>query len=230
MSLPPTSSWPQRFLDLATSLPRLRSRERDAAVAELWAILNVALQVYARRQARALGRLHEEDVREVAAEKASELLVRLDSREWIPPPGSPAQLCAFLAMVARNGVVDFHRIRRREVPVGDGTATDEPESPPPSPETLADAAGYARAILDCSSALTDRARRAWILRVLYELDSADIARDPVVASTRAGVDTMLARCRTRMRACLETKGFALGPLPAGTFVRLWDLVRRTGRP
>jgi len=42
------------------------------------------------------------------------------------------------------------------------------------------------------------------------------------------VDTMLARCRVRMRACLQGKGFTLGPLPPGTFVRLWDLIRRQG--
>jgi RNA polymerase sigma factor (sigma-70 family) len=197
-------------------------------VAELWTLLGLVLQTYARRHARALGHLSDDDVREVAAEKASELLRRLDSREWDPTTRSAEQLCGFLATVARNGVVDFHRRRRREVPVDEGTAAIE-DRPQASPEMLAQAAAYARAILDCARGLTDRSRRAWLLRVLYELESEDIARDPGVVSTGPGVDTMLARCRAQMRSCMEGKGLALGPLPPGTFVRLWDLVRREGR-
>ena len=103
------------------------------------------------------------------------------------------------------------------------------QDPETSPEDQVDAALYAEAILGCASGLTVRARRAWYLRVLYELDSADIARDSAVASTPAGVDTMLARCRARMRTCLERKGLALVPLPPGTFVRLWDMTRREGK-
>jgi len=195
-------------------------------VAELWAILNLALQSYVRRHGRALGRLTQDDVREVAYDKASELLRRIDTREWDPTTSPPAQLCALLATVARNGVVDFHRVRRREVSVAECTTELEVSGSEPSPEALADADIHARAIVSCAANLTKRARRAWLLRVLYELDSADIARDPEVGSTPAGVDTMLARCRERMRACLEAKGLVLGPLPPGTFVRLWDLLRR----
>ena len=112
----------------------------------------------------------------------------------------------------------------------DGPTLAEEHRPEASPEAAADGETYAAAILDCVQSFTARARRAWLLRVLYELDSTDIARDPEVGSTPAGVDTMLARCRARMRACLEAKGLDLGPLPPGTFVRLWDRARRGGRP
>jgi len=32
-----------------------------------------------------------------------------------------------------------------------------------------------------------------------------------------------------MRSCLEAKGLAVGPLPPGTFVRLWNLTREGSR-
>lgn len=225
----PSASWPHRFLALAVSLQGAAAgADRDRPVAELWTLLHLALQAYVRRHARAFGHLTRDDVWEVADQKASELFARLDSRDWDPSASSPAQLCAFLAMVARNGVVDFHRQRGREVALADAAPTIEESRPEASPEAAADGETYAVAILDCARILTARARRAWLLRVFYELDSADIARDPEVDSTQAGVDTMLARCRARMRACLAAKGLALGPLPPGTFVRLWDLERRRG--
>jgi DNA-directed RNA polymerase specialized sigma24 family protein len=236
MDLDPVSSWPHRFLLVAASLKEpLSAADRDGARAELWTLLQVALLAYVRRHARRLPHLPVQDIREVADDKASELFSRLDTKDWDPSASSPAQLCAFLAMVARNGVVDFHRVRGREVPVTEGPPSAaspahlEESRPDASPEAAADGETYAAAILDCVGSFTARARRAWFLRVLYELDSADIARDPQVRSTPAGVDTMLARCRARMRACLEGKGLALGPLPPGTFVRLWDRARRGGR-
>ena len=226
----PDPSWPDRFLALARETHRSSGREAERALGELWLLLNLVLQGYVRRHARSLGALSEDDIRDIAAEKASELLGRLDSGAWSPATSSPVQLRGFLATVARNGAVDWHRVRRREVPVDEDAIPVGDASPGGSAESLADGPTYARAIWDCASALTVRARRAWLLRVLYELDSADIARDPGVNSTQAGVDTMLARCRARMRVCLEAKGLALGPLPPGTFVRLWDLMRQRERP
>lgn len=218
------AAWPERLLALAAKLHApSRVRERQQVQHELWDLLNLVLQIYVRRQARTQASLSVADMRDIAAAKASELFLRLDSKEW-SPAASPPQLRAFLAMVARNGVVDFHRRRSRDVPMEEVTELDE-TSPQPSPETLAHAAAYARAILDCAGTLTTRARRAWLLRVLYELDSHEIARDPGVASTGAGVDTMLARCRAQMRSCLDQRGLILQALPPGTFARLWTMTQ-----
>jgi len=231
-----SAAWADRLRDLAARLRAGASRrESDAIVGEIWVLLTLALKMYARRQAHRAGGLSPDDLADLASEKVSDLLGKLDSQMWSPSDLSSAQLCAFLATVARNGVVDLYRVRRREVPAADGLdvlsskawgsrdATDQP------PESGVDGAAYARAIADCAASLTPRARRAWQLRVFYEIASTDIARDPVVGTTPAGVDAMLARCRDHMRSCLEAKGLAVGPLPPGTFVRLWNLTREGSR-
>jgi DNA-directed RNA polymerase specialized sigma24 family protein len=216
---------------------QLRSeRSRETAkrvVAEIWVLLNLALQKYARKHAHWGGALSADDISEIASQKASELLRRIDSKDWDPAGSSAAQLCGMLSTIARNGVVDLRRVRRREVSAPEGF--DVPLSSrawggqpgvEESPESGVESAAYAQAIVDCAAGLSVRARRAWYLRVLYEIGSADIARDPAVATTPAGVDAMLARCREQMRSCLAAKGFDAGPLPPGTFVKLWELTHR----
>jgi DNA-directed RNA polymerase specialized sigma24 family protein len=230
------AAWPERLRELARKLRAGTSRhDSEAIVGEIWVLLIVALKTYARRQAHRAGGLSQEDLADLASEKASDLLRKLDSHVWSPADLPAAQLCAFLATVARNGVVDLHRVRRREVPASEvfdvlsskaWGSRDASEQPPISG---VDSDAYAHAIVDCVAHLTPRARRAWYLRVFYEIASADIARDPVVATTPAGVDAMLARSRDHMRACLEGKGITIGPLPAGTFVKLWTLTRGGSR-
>ena len=228
------ASWPERLRALgSTWRSGISHNETDRALGEIWVLLNLALGKYVRQHARRVRRLSPDDVLDIAAEKASELLRRLDSRDWNPSALSSAQLCGFLAAIARNGVVDFHRVRLREVSTPDGfdvpfsrRAWGGHEGSEESPASGVDGATYARAIADCAAGLTVRARRAWYLRVFYEIGSAEIARDPVVATTPAGVDAMLARCREQMRSCLARKGLTIGPLPPGTFVRLWNMTRR----
>jgi DNA-directed RNA polymerase specialized sigma24 family protein len=217
------ASWPERIRELGAICRGTASPEDSArAIAEMWVLLNLSLKKYVRGHSARLKRISPDEISDIAAEKALELLRRLDSKDWDPSGSSPAQLCGFLATIARNGLVDHHRVRRREVSASDGF--DVPSSA--SQESAVDGARYARAILDCAENLSARARRAWFLRVFYEFGSSDIARDPVVATTSAGVDQMLARSREQMRSCVEGKGLPLGPLPPGTFVRLWDMTRR----
>lgn len=228
-----SASWPNRLVELGMRLRAENSREASGSlVGEIWILLNLALQSYVRKQAHRLGRLSVDDISDIAAEKASELLRRLDSKDWNLAELSPAQLCGLLAAVARNGVVDLHRIRRREVSTpadfdvpSSRRAWGGPGEREESAASGVDGAAYAEAIVGCAAGLSARARRAWYLRVLYEIGSADIARDPAVATTPAGVDAMLARCREKMRSCLARKGFTVGPLPPGTFVRLWEMTR-----
>ena len=234
MTHPPTEAeddphalWPEHVLRLGSMLRAATPRDRRETLGALWGLLHVALLRYARQHARRLGRLSPEDIRDIAAEKASDLIARLDVSDWDPSASSPVLLRSFLSTIARNGVVDALRTGRREVPVGDdldprggrgvGDATQE------------DAVGgeeFARALLGCVDGLSVRARRAWFLRVFYDFNSAEIARHPEVASSPAGVDAMLARCREHVRACMEKKGVAMRSLPAGTFVRLWELTER----
>ena len=230
--------WPDRVRALGEKLRSAPTRvEASGIVSEIWVLLNLALQKYARRHAHLSGQLSADDISEIASEKAADLVRRLDSKDWDPAGLSSAQLCALLSTIARNGVVDLRRVRRREVSTPEGfdvplssrawggRAGDEE-----SPESGVDGASYARAIAECAAGLSARARRAWYLRVLYEIGSAEIARDPAVATTPAGVDAMLARCREQMRVCLAGKGFPAGPLPPGTFVRLWEMTSRKVEP
>ena len=219
--------WPEQILRWGSALRSAPPGERREIVATLWGILHVVLLRYARAHARHLGRLSIEDLRDVASDKASDLVARLDKEDWDPAASSPALLRAFLGTIARNGVVDALRTGGREVLLGDDL--DPRGGRGVEGATQEDAIGgeeFARALIGCVEGLSIRARRAWFLRVFYEFNSADIARHPNVASSPAGVDAMLARCREHVRACMERKGVAMRSLPAGTFVRLWELTER----
>jgi len=225
------AAWPERLQELDAGLRFAGSpAARGALLGGIWVLLNLALGQYVRGQAHRVRHLSADDVVEIAAQQATEVLRRIDTGQWSPAELTPSQVRGFLAAVARNGVVDLYRERRREVSVSDGFDVPSEGAGDPSPAFAVDGAAYARAILDCARRLTERARRAWYLRVFYEIRSADIARDPAVATTPAGVDAMLARCREQMRACLAQKGFTIGPLPPGTFVALWKAMRNERTP
>lgn len=190
----------------------------------MWALLTLALLKSAHAYAGRFGHLPVEDARDLAAEKASELVARLDSKAWRPADDSAAQVRAFLATVARNAVVDWWRERARVAPAAETLEVASAGDPPPSPEQAVDGGQFAHAIADCASRLSPRGRRVWFLRILFELPTAQIARDPWVSTTPGAVDAILARCRHRVRECLARKGLALGPLPPGTFAQLWELM------
>ncbi|MGH9868523.1 MAG: sigma-70 family RNA polymerase sigma factor [Candidatus Polarisedimenticolia bacterium] len=218
--------WPERIVELAASWRAAPDgAEGERRLGDLWMLINLTLQRYARSAARRFGALDPEDIRDIAADKGLELLRRLASHQWDPGASTAAELCAFLAGVARHGVIDRLRALEREIRF---------RSDPPEPSGLESPdlgpAEHARAILDCARCLSQRARHAWFLRVFYDLPSADIARHPEVSSTSAGVDAMLRRCRQLMRACMARKGFDPGVIPAGTFTLLWELLagERTG--
>ena len=223
----PHALWPDRIIRLGQALEGTGAPARPALVGELWAIVHVVLLRYARGHARRMGRVTQEDLLDVVSEKASDLIARLDSRQWDPGVMTPASLRSFLSTTARNGVVDALRAGRREVLVGDDL---EPRGGRGVESATQDVAigveVFVRALLGCLDALSARARRAWFLRVFYEFSSAEIARHPDVASSPGGVDAMLLRCREHVRSCMERKGLGFRDLPPGTFVRLWELTER----
>ena len=223
----PSALWPEHILRWGAVLKTAPPRDRREVLGRVWRILHVVLLRYARGHARHLGRVSIEDLRDVAADKASDLVARLDRGDWDLAASSPALLRSFLGTIARNGVVDALRTGRREVLLGDDL--DPRGGRGVEGATQEDAIGgeeFVRELIDCVEGLSVRARRAWFLRVCYEFNSVEIARHPNVASSPAGVDAMLARCREHVRACMEKKGVAMRTLPAGTFVRLWELTER----
>jgi RNA polymerase sigma factor (sigma-70 family) len=230
---PDEPKWPARIRELALDLRSERDpRRRERALSELWTLVNLALQRYVRASARRIGRLDHEDVRDIAAEKALDFLRRLDDPQWDASAYSPAQVCTFLRSMARNGLVDRTRQRKKEV-----SWTDELEDDMQamafisSKDTSASVDGdeYARAMVACLSSLTVRARLVWFLRVFYELQSVAIARHARVRSTPAAVDTMLMRCRDRLRECMAGRGLDPSRMPPGTFTALWEIVHDASR-
>ena len=231
---PPGALWPDRIRVLARAWSEESSAQaRESAQAELWTLVNLVLQRYARTHAARLGKISREDIRDIAADKTLELLQRLDARTWAPWADSAAEVCSFLAVVARNGVVDLLRERRREVPhaVRWESADDaDLMDLTPLPSTFrtcavpGEGAEYAKAILECLSRLAFKARLVWFLRAFYDLSSAQVAHHPGVASKPAAVDTMVRRVRVRLRTCLEAKGHDPERFPTGTFTALWDVI------
>ena len=243
----PVALWPGRIRALAAALrdaPARRAGERtdaerdgrtadrEARVSELWRLLNLVLSQYIRAQARRFGGLDADQVADVAADKALDLMSRIERRDWDPAAVGDAQVCAFLGSVARNGVIDVLRRRRREVvvdmavPVADGEdgALWAVTAAGLGAESAIDGARYAHALLACAGGLTPRARRAWVMRVFGNLAVAQIARHPRVATSLGGAHLMLNRARRMMRRCMESKGFEVRTMPAGTFAALWDLI------
>jgi len=222
----PHALWPEHLVRLARTLDGAGAREKREILGQFWGILHVALLRYARAHARRMGRLSPEDVRDVVSEKASDLIARLDINEWDPGASSPAILRSFLGTIARNGVVDALRAGRKEVLVGGDLEPLGGSGVGTHQEEALETREFVEALLICVSGLTARARRAWFLRVFYDFSSAEIARHPEVRSSPAGVDAMLARSREHVRACMEKRGVTMRSLPAGTFVRLWELTER----
>jgi DNA-directed RNA polymerase specialized sigma24 family protein len=218
--------WPGRIRELAARCRQpLDALEKERLVAELWKLIGLALHKYVLLQTGRLGRLTADDIADVTSEKALELLRRLDGRQWDPTQSTDAQLCSFIAAVARHGVVDLLRRRRREARAASWFRW-KAESQPVEPESSIDACRYARAVVDCAARLTARARWAWALRSFGGLPAADIARHPAIRSTTAGVDVMLSRSRRHLRECLESRNLDPACPPPGTFVALWEMLDR----
>jgi DNA-directed RNA polymerase specialized sigma24 family protein len=166
----------------------------------------------------------------LAHQKALEVMQAFQSGAWRPDEASPAQICAFLKSVARNGLADLSRRSKHEVLVDDRTRRDNgrtgryPVEPADdgTPENSAAGQEVALAIAGCALRLTPRSRLVWMLRTFYEWSSEEIAQHPEVETTPAAIDTMLLRCRRALAECLNSKGIGRAVLPGGTFVSLWE--------
>jgi RNA polymerase sigma factor (sigma-70 family) len=207
--------WPARVIALAGA------RSSEAALGELWTLVHLGLARYVRQHAARLGPVEPEDVRDIAAEKTLGLMRKLEAGEWDPAASEPGQLCAFLSVLARNGLVDHLRSSHRVVP-----ALPDEARPHEAPSRALYRILFPRALLDCLTALSPRAQRIWLLRAFHDLPSKTIARHPDVRVSPAAVDMTLARVRIALARCMKHKGFDLRDLPAGTFAAVWDALKR----
>ena len=224
--------WPARVLELAGACREAGDAAvRDAALAELWTLLHLGLARYVRVHAARRGRLAPEDVRDIASDKSLELVQKLEAGEWDPTAAGPAQLCAFLSTLARNGMVDHFRSNARWRAPGARPAqvsSDETRRPQEAPSRELWRVLFPAALAECLGRLTPRARTIWILRVLYEMPSKGIGGHPDVRVSPAAVDVSLARSRIALRRCMNRKGFDSRELPRGTFAALWEMLRAPG--
>ncbi|MGH9869860.1 MAG: sigma-70 family RNA polymerase sigma factor [Candidatus Polarisedimenticolia bacterium] len=214
--------WPERLIELGRCWKdRGTSAQRDAVLGEMWLLIHGALLRYVRVHRP----LAAEEAVDIVADKAADLLLRLERGSWDPSVSSPAQVCAFLAAIARNGVVDHLRAHRWE---GDDPGVLEAphhETPASSFERLR----FVETLRECAGRLAPRARMVWFFRVFYDMSSREIAVHREVRMTAAAVDMAFSRSRARITACMKSKGLQPGDMPPGTFTALWDAFRRGGR-
>jgi RNA polymerase sigma factor (sigma-70 family) len=204
--------------------------DRSAA----WVALRDGLVRFLRSQARGFRGPSVEDLEDLASAKALELVVRAESGEWRLEGRSGGELAGYLATVARNGLIDLGKKRRRTVSQpdpGDDGDSDPNGRPVPLSASLvtpSDAATQAREFIDslrdCLVQLQPRARRVWFYRVFYGMNSRAIGQHPSISLPAAHLDVVMQRARDSIRTCMQGKGFEPTDLPAGTFAALWEFL------
>jgi DNA-directed RNA polymerase specialized sigma24 family protein len=98
-----------------------------------------------------------------------------------------------------------------------GAATLAADAPARAGEFIA-------SLRDCLRQVQPRARRIWFLRVFYEMSTRAIAQHPTVMLRIGHIDVIMQRTRDSIRACMHSKGFEPGDMPAGTFTALWEFL------
>jgi RNA polymerase sigma factor (sigma-70 family) len=221
----PQALWPIRLADLAGRLRRCEDEAlRPSLRTELWVVLHAALMRFLRAQA-VTSRASREDLEDLAAAKALELLLRAESGAWNPEGRSADEMVGYVATMARHGLIDHARRADRETAFDPTDAADASRSDPapdPGPETRVEAGEFARALRECFEALDTRARRVWFFRSYYEMSSRDIGEHPEVRIKAPHVDVVAQRARRALRDCMKGKGHDPGDAPPGAFVELWE--------
>ncbi len=232
--------WPRQVCELASRLEReKRSEEHSScARAELWRLLGLALAASIRMEMKSLGRLEDEDVVDIAAEKCIDLMRRIDEGAWRPQSLHPHRVRAYVRSVARNGLVDVLR-RRGRIRMRPLEGADEELGDAMTPGTYrshrafddrAERDEFVDAVLDCVSEWSPRDRRVWMMRVFFEMPSRMIGAHPAVGTRPANVDVILQRCRARLRAWMTRRGHDITSVPTGTFAALWERFEREAMP
>jgi RNA polymerase sigma factor (sigma-70 family) len=221
----PGSRWPAHVARATIALRGARPAARPEARAALWPLLHAALFASLRAQAGRVASVRNEDVEDMASQKALELLLQAEEGSWDPCGRADHEVAGYLAKVARNALIDLARRRGREAPEFDdaeawAVAIAESVPEPARPEDLLVAREFARALRDCSAKLAPRARSAWFRRVFLERPSREIAAR--LGVNVAHVDVIVQRARATLRECMQARGHPDAELKPGSFVEIWS--------
>lgn len=236
----PEPKWPVRFVDSCRALRKSGDPEAaDRARGELWLILNSVLFRSAGNHASRYGGVPREEIEDIAAQKALDLLNGIQTGRIDLTDRNPRQLYSYLSSVAQNGLMDLFRRHHRTTPL----VTDDPPSSttiaaanPAQPSSMVESRAYAAALRDCAERLESRARKVWIFRVFYEMSTREISSHPEIQIKPGYVDVTLQRARNAIRKCMMHKGHDTREIPTGVFVELWrafrmeDPLRPAGAP
>lgn len=228
------TKWLAGFKTLHKQVREASDRQsRQDAVGRTWTLLTSAIAMYCRMHGGRLGRVSPQDIEDIAAEKSSDLVRKLEQGTWDVADRSHAEIAAFVSRTARNGLVDRLRVngRRVEFPQAHQSNGRQGEHNPEIPastmnqdepaDSLVERREYAAALRDCAEQLDEQSRRVWFLRVLCDMRSKNIATHPQVSLGVNHVDVLLYRSRRAIRDCMDAKGYEPGDMPPGTFIELW---------
>lgn len=225
--------WPLRLKEISGKLRHSGTdTSLDQVRGEVWKILYFALSMYIRRHGATLGRVSREDVEDLAAEKALDLLRRIVSGVTDLSGPTPGEIGSFLSKVARNELLDMlKRDGRRIEPmnadspewyVGNETGEGITMSGTDSPDVPVERKEFAQALRRCAEGLDARSRLIWFFRLFYSMATKDIAIHPKVCIKTGHVDVLLQRARQAIRECMRLRGFERQEIPPGTFAELWS--------
>lgn len=234
-----TRPWAERVALLAEQLASpLGEPARGVARADLWILLSSALARFARSQARTLGPLTREDLEDLVAAKALDLLHRIESGALVLRRDDTRQVSGFVAQTSRNAIIDL--LRRERTRRGNGHAAGASvdasglaaghSNDTIQPSNRVELAEVTAALERCIETLAPRARRIWIFRTFFEMSSRDIAAHPEIRLNPANVDVIVGRARTALRTCLQKAGMDASHLAVGGVARLWDRFVRLAQP
>ena len=227
----PVPKWPVHFVEYCGIL-RVHDNptEVEHARGQLWLILNSVIFRSANYHASRYGGVPREELEDLAAQKALDLLARLQSGDLDLTDREPPQLLAYLSSVAEHGLMDLFRQRGRSAqpidegaPEGPGVTVANPAAA--NPEHRIESKTYAKALRSCAEKLEKRARTIWIFRVLYEMSSNEISSHPEVRLKPGYIDVILQRARDTLRECMRRQGHDTRQIPTGVAVELWRAFR-----
>lgn len=208
--------WPVRLREWAREFQVTRAQ---AVRGHLWQTLHAAMLLYLRIHGTRLGRLDREDLEDVAAEKALDLLRKIEAGQVDFTHPTPGEITSYISRAARNALIDSQRARARLV---DRPQAGESERSVVDPPNLrVERREFIEALRDCFAALQPRTQRIWFLRVIYRMQSRDIALHPDVGLTVNHVDVIAKRAREAIRRCMRASRFESRDMPTGTFAALW---------
>ncbi len=228
--------WAARLAVLARQIQTAEGDDRQEARGEAWLLLNSAISMYLLVHSRRMGRVPQEEIEDIAANKALDLLCRIESESRELSERGSTEIAGFLSHVARNGLVDWFRTERPfdQVPIEAGSTPNNETTiavamgqATASPDAAVEGKEFVRALLGCFKLLKPRAQLIWFFRVLCDMSSGEVAAHPNIALKTSYVDVIQQRSRAAIAKCLRKQGQEARELPTGTFVELWKTLRPT---